>query len=129
MENLWKILAGAMISVVLATTLRGNSKEFASIFTIAASIVLITSGITIFRTALKYTQSLQDLADMEGALLKPVLNVCGIGLATHLCASFCQEAGEGTIGKIVSLCGNVAAVCVSIPLLDAVQSMIREFLR
>ena len=90
---MWKILAGAMISVVLATTLRGNRKELASIFTIAASVVLITSGLTIFRTAWTYTQSLQDLAGMESAILKPVLNVCGIGLATHLCASFCQEAG------------------------------------
>ena len=129
METIWKIFAGAIISVILATTLRGIRKEISIPFSLVVCSILAICGLKMSKSAFHYLQDLQELAGIESALLKPVLNVCGIGLATHLCATFCQEAGERTVGKIVSLCGNIAAVCTSIPLLEILQSMIREFLR
>ena len=129
MDLFLKIAAGAIISVILATTLRGRSKELSAAFSILACTVLALSGLSMFRTAASYLQSLRELANIDSALLTPVLTVCAIGLLSRLCVSFCQEAGEGAIGNIVSLCGNLAAVCDSLPLLDTVHTLVRDFLR
>ena len=124
-----KIAAGGIISVILATTLRGHSRELSAVFSIAACVVLAVSGLTMFRTVVSYLRGLQEMTGVKSALLKPVLNVCGIGLLSRLCASFCREAGEGTIASVITLCGNLAAICAGFPLMDAVQSIVRDFLR
>ena len=125
---IFKIAAGGVIAVILATTLRGHNKEMSLVLSLAACVILVLGGLQMFQTALDYIRKMQQAAKIETAVLTPVLKVCGIGVLTQVCALFCCQAGDGAVGKIIELCGGAAAVCAMMPLLDAVLELIGELL-
>lgn len=111
--------------MILVTALRTQNRELSLVLSLAACVVLILSGMQLFRTAVDYLEEMRQAADIESTVLSPLIKVCGVGVLTQVCTLFCQEADEDAVGKVVELCGGAAAVCAMLPLLDAVLELIR----
>ena len=107
MERFLQAAALAMVAAVLAVVLQKQSKEISVLLVMACSAVILA------------------LADMVTILLK----TAGVGLLAELAAAVCEDAGEGTLGKVARLCGSAAALYLALPLLTAVLDMLREMLK
>lgn len=128
METIYKIAAGSVCTVIIITTLRSHNKEISLVLSIAVCVLLSVSGLQMFRTVIDYVKKISGDAQLKSVQLSPLIKVCGISTLVQITASFCTEAGENAVGKIVELCGGVAAVCAMLPLLDSVLNLIKNLL-
>lgn len=128
MEIIYKIAAGSISAVIIITTLRSQNKEIALVLSLAACAVLALGGIKLFQTAVEYLDEMRGIAQIKSAELSPLIKVCGISALVQISATFCREAGESAVGKMVELCGGVAAVCAMLPLLNSVLKLIQDLL-
>lgn len=108
-----------VITVLLSTLLKKKNGESALLLTLAACAVIGLLLTKMAQPVLEFLQKLRELANLDTALMTPLLESVGIGLLTQICAGICEDAGEGAIAKLVELCGGILAVYVSLPLLEA----------
>ena len=71
---------------------------------------------------------LADLAGLAPELLTPLFKTVGIAVLTKITAELCRDAGEGGIGAFAEVAGGAAALCVALPLAQAVLNMIAGLL-
>lgn len=128
MELILKISAVGIVAAILATTVRSQNKELALLVSIAACIILCVAGTDSLKNLKEYLEKLQQAAGIQDGVILPVTKACAICALTYVCGIFCKDAGEDAVGKIVLLCGNAAAVCAVIPLMDLVWASVSDFL-
>ncbi len=128
MDCILKIAAGSVISVILMVTLRKRNSELSLALSLLVCAVLFLCGLQSFRVIWNYLTDLGNTAEIITPLFGNVMKVCGISILTHITMTFCQEAGEAAVGKVVELCGGAAAVCAMMPMLDAIVSLTEDLL-
>ena len=62
---------------------------------------------------------------LSSAVFSPLLKTVAIAILGQVAGAFCQDAGQGALGKMVELCGTVLCLCTGLPL----ATMLLELLR
>lgn len=128
MDQVIKVAAGSIAAVIIITTLRSHNKEMALVLSIVACVVVAIAGITMLNTAMSYVEKIQEVSQMKSSVLAPLFKVCAITTLTQFTATFCQEAGVSSVGKIVEMCGGVASLCAIMPLCDSALKLVESLL-
>jgi len=128
MEIIFKIAAGGIITVLLTAAIKSHNKELALALTLASCAIMLFPGLQMLGSIRDFVSQLREEIGLESAVLTPLVRVCAIGLVTQLSAYFCQDAGEVMIARVLELCGSIAAVCATLPLLRLVLDMLKGFL-
>lgn len=123
-----KIVTGGMVAVILAATVRSQSREMALLVSIGACIILCAAGTDFLKSIKSYLEKLHRAAELQDSALLPLTKACLICALSHFCGIFCKDAGEDAIGKIVELCGSAAAICAMLPLFDLIWDCVSDFL-
>lgn len=124
MEDLLKICVVGLLGVLFATVLRRQNGEIAILLTLAVCAVIALSLVAIARPVVDFLTKLQNMAQIDRALMTPLLKAIGIGLLTQIGATVCGDAGENAVAKLIELCGSFLALYTTLPLLEAVLDMI-----
>lgn len=126
MSTIFQLAACAAVGAVCYVTLRKQSGEIAVLLGIAVCVVLVLGIGNGLSTLLNLLQTLANTAQMENALLEPLLKTVGIALITGISAQVCRDADAGSIGMVMELCGGFCALYASFPLVETVLSLIQE---
>lgn len=113
-----------IVTVLLAAMLRKYSKELGILLTLAACVLLGLLLVQFAQPLVDFLAKLRNIAGLDKSVTEPILKTIGIGLITQIGATVCADAGENAIAKLIEVCGGVLALYVSLPLLEAVLSMI-----
>ncbi len=71
----------------------------------------------------------REAAVLHGALLRcfsPLLKTVAIAILGQVAGAFCQDAGQGALGKMVELCGTVLCLCTGLPLATMLLELLQE---
>ncbi len=129
MDILLKMIAGAVITVLLTATLRQWNRDVALLVSLTACIIFILPAAERFQIIFSYVEQLRDTVGLENSLFTPVLQVCGIGFLTQIAVHFCSDAGEHALGHALEICGTVVSLCAMLPLLETVFHLLLDFMR
>lgn len=113
-----------IVTVLLAAMLRKYSKELGILLTLAACVLLGLLLVQFAQPLVDFLAKLRNIAGLDKSVTEPIMKTIGIGLITQIGATVCADAGENAIAKLIEVCGGVLALYVSLPLLEAVLSMI-----
>lgn len=126
MTTVFQLGACAVVGAVCYVTLRRQSGEIAVLLGIAVCVVLVLGIGRGAEALLLLLQRLAQLAQLENALLEPLLKTVGIALVTGISAQVCRDAGAGSIGMVTELCGGFCALYAALPLVEVVVELIQE---
>lgn len=124
MQELMKATVIGIVTVLLAAMLRKYSKELGILLTLAACVLLGLLLVQFAQPLVDFLAKLRNIAGLDKSVTEPIMKTIGIGLITQIGATVCADAGENAIAKLIEVCGGVLALYVSLPLLEAVLSMI-----
>ena len=124
MALLIKVMAIAVTGSVLVLVIKKNSPEMALLLTIslAAFALFLVTGV--ISGILDFVRRLAVSANVSPAVIAVVLKTVGIAIITRLSADVCRDAGQSSIASGVDIAGAVAAIYISLPLLETAISMI-----
>lgn len=125
MAELTKICALGVLCVVLIQLVKKHRAEFALLLSLCAIALLGICLLGLLKPLLTFLTKLQALAGVNSALMEAMLKVIGIGILTQLASTVCADAGENAVAKTVELCGGALAVCVALPLMEAVLELLQ----
>lgn len=121
-----QVAAFGLVGVVLITLLRSRSGELALLLSLAVCVLLGLMLVRVAEPVISLLRSLQRIAQIEDALMRPVLKTLGIGMITQIAANVCVDGGESAVARMIELCGTFLALYAAIPLLEAVLDLVRN---
>lgn len=126
MDTFWKILAAAMLTVILSLTL--EKRDFSTLLILAGCCVAAVGAMEYLEPVLDLVSEIENMIPVEQSTLKVLLKAAGIGLVTEIGSTICTDGGAGSLGKMLQFLGSVMILYLSIPIFQSLLTLIREIL-
>lgn len=124
MSGYLKLAAVALITTVFILTVRKHNDAIALVLAIAGCCVCGVFLVNLATPVFSFFEDTAQYAGIDKELLQPLLKTVGVGLLTQFSSDICNDAGQTALAKITQAGGTILCVCISMPLLTSVLSMI-----
>ena len=74
----------------------------------------------------EFFEKLLSYTGLSSAVFSPLLKTVAIAILGQVAGAFCQDAGQGALGKMVELCGTVLCLCTGLPLATMLLELLLE---
>ena len=128
METMYRCVGIAVMGAILGLMTRKHSGEYAVLMTLAVVAVLTVAMLGLLKPVLSFLHGLKDRAELGNGMISPVMRTLAIGYLTETGKTICEEAGEKTVGAVLSAAGSVCAVYVLLPLMESVLALLEQML-
>ena len=128
MELVAQTAAVCVVAALLALVLKRSTPETALVLTMAA---VAAAGVALAQPLEELVRFLRETGQRSGmsqTLFYPLYKTVGIALVVRVGASLCRDAGESALAAAVEMAGAICALVVSLPLLEAVLSLLMELI-
>lgn len=130
-EGILKLLGGAILAVMILVILRKESAEVASVAKMCAGVIFAVACVAAMSPIVEYVGELSqgfgaDDGVQQAAMI--LLKALGISILTHITATVCRDAGEGSIAYYVESGGKIEIILLSLPLLRELVNVALELL-
>ena len=126
--SVFKIIAGALIAVVLGLSLRQQGKDIALLLSIAACCMVVIAGVQYIKPIITFLENLQTLADLQDTSFQILLKAVGIGLVAEIAILICSDSGNAALGKSIQILTTGVLLWLSLPLMNALLEMVQKIL-
>ena len=127
MEVMGKVAAAAVTAALCGAVVRRGAPEFGLLLTLAAGVWILTMVMDGLGAAAAMAEQAR-LAQLDAAVVGPVLKTVALALITRVTAEICRSAGEGGVAAFVETAGAVLALAAALPLMGAVLALLEELL-
>ena len=128
MDIFWKITTLVLITVVLCTAVDKQERDIALLVSMITCCIAAMSAISLLEPVFEFLRELDGLAQLQEGFLGILLKVSGIGLITEIAGMICSDSGNGSLGKTLYLLGSATILYLSVPIFQALLTMIQEIL-
>lgn len=126
MADFLKIAGVALMAALLAAVLDKRDHALSISIGLLACVLALFACVRSFRPVAKLFEDLSELSGLSGDYLQPLIKTAGIGIVTQITCAVCADCGQNALAKIAELCGTVAALYMTLPLLRSVLDMLQE---
>ena len=121
-----KCAGAALVGVVLVLTL--GRKEMGLVLTAAVCAMIALAAAEYLEPVLDLLCRLEELGQLDSAMVGILLKCVGIGLVTEIAGMVCADSGNGSMAKALQLLGTAAVLWLAVPLFDGLLTLIQEIL-
>ena len=126
MDTFWKILAAAMLTVILSLTM--EKRDLAVLLVLAGCCIAAVGAMGYLEPVLDLVAEIESMIPVEQNTLRILVKAAGIGLVTEIASTVCADGGAGSLGKMLQFLGSAMILYLSIPVFQSLLALIREIL-
>ena len=121
---LFKVVGIGLLGVIINILLKQYKPEFAVLSNVCCGIVLL---FIVFENSQSLFGGLlgdEMFSKVQGAVIKPILKVIGIGYLTEFSSDLAEDSGNKSIANKIILGGKIAICIIALPILKELISAI-----
>jgi len=116
--DIFAIIGVAMLTTVAVILLKPIKPEFAAFVSIAGGLIVILMFVESLREIIDNLSLLVERTGLRSELFSALLRIIGVGYLTEFAAQVCDEGGNPSMSKKVTLAGKVIILIVAIPIIN-----------
>ena len=128
MSEAWKVLGGALVTVILGLALRQQGKDTAMLLGIAAVSMVLLVGLVYLKPVIEFVQTLQEIAQVQSDTFTILLKSVGIGIVSEIAGLICADSGNAALGKSIQILTSAVILWLSLPLMRALLELTQKML-
>ncbi len=128
MDIFLKTVAGILVTVILGLCLAKQGKDTALLLIIGVCVMVMLSAMEYFRPVIDFIQKLQIMGKLDSDMLAILIKAVGIGVLSEITGMICADSGNSALGKSLQIMASVVILCMSVPLLTELMSLIEGIL-
>ena len=128
MTEYLRFTAVTLVGLILALVLGKQSRELGLLLTMGVCALVSIGALSFLEPVTELLRELRDLGELDGQALTILIKCAGIAVLSELACILCTDAGEGAMGKTLSLLSSGAMLWLSLPLLRQLLELIGEVL-
>ncbi|MBQ4354862.1 MAG: hypothetical protein IJC71_08220 [Clostridia bacterium] len=114
MSGLWTVVGIGLCALVTLMLIRELRKEYAPVFLLAFSVLLLGLLLPRFSAAAEYLLGWASRAG--GERIEPVVKALGVTVLTSAAGELCRSAGEASVGNAIETAGRLEILLLCTPL-------------
>lgn len=128
MDIYLKVTAGILITAILSLVLSKHGADISLLLTICVCSMVVLAASAYIRPILVFANRLAQVGQLNHEMLNVLQKVVGIGLVSQIAGFICTDAGNQTLGKVLQIITTAVILCVSVPLLEEILSLVEAVL-
>ena len=128
MDIFLKVTAGILITAILGLVLARQGADISLMLSICVCCMVVAAAVSYLQPVLDFAYRLIQMGQLDNELLNILLKVVGIGLTSQIAGFICEDAGNKSLGKALQIITTAVILCISVPLLEEVLSLIETVL-
>ncbi len=128
MIDIWKIITGVLITVVLSIVLNKQNKDLSIVLILAVSVMVLFAAISYIEPVFAFIDKLQELGNLDLSVLQIILKAVGISLIAEIAVQVCQDSGNTALGKAVQIFATMAVLWISLPLMESLIDLLQKIM-
>ena len=128
MDIFLKVTAAILLSAILSLVLSKQGADISLLLTIAVSCMILIAALTYIKPILDFSRKLVTIGGIRTELLEILLKVGGIGMISQIAGRICADSGNQSLGKALQIMTIAVILCLSIPVLEEMLSLIETVL-
>lgn len=129
MDFFLKVTAIILMTSVLSLVLTKQSADISMTLIVTVCCVVITVALSYIQPIWNFLLRLVEIGGIRSELLEILLKVVGIGMISQITELVCADSGNKSLGKSLQILTSALILCLSIPILDEMVSLIESLLR
>lgn len=121
---IFKLVAIALLGIVVVSLLRTAKPEFAVFAVIATGVIMVITMITSLQSVILAFDKLVEKSGIDDAVFAAVLKIIGIGYLTEYSASIATDAGCASIAQKLQFGGKIVIFLMSISIVTALVDVV-----
>ena len=117
-----------LICTLFSQFCRRSAPELTTLLGVAAILCGILFLVKPGERAVEFARELTVLSGLPQEIFLPVLKAAAIAVTVKFCSALCRDAGESALSVLAEIAGAAAALIVSLPLFEAVLSLLEEYI-
>ena len=126
MTIFFKAAAAVVVTAILGLTI--EKKEIASLVSLGGCILAAMVLMEYLSPILRFLKELCSLGAVSEDSFSVLLQAFGVGLISELCAMFCKDTGNSSLGKSVQLLGCCVILYSALPLAESFIALLQDIL-
>ncbi len=126
--ELIRMIGVGLLTAVAALLLRGTKPELSFAVTIVGGVILLIFAIDVMAETFGIFAQIGEQTGIDSALIKILLKIIAIGYLIEFAAGIVEDFGSKSIADKLVFAGKVTIFAVSLPILQAMVSLIGNFL-
>ena len=110
MDTYVKIAACSVVCAILCAVLKPHEGAISLAISVLCAAGAAIAALGLLSPVLEFFEKLLSYTGLSSAVFSP----------------FCQDAGQGALGKMVELCGTVLCLCTGLPLATMLLELLLE---
>lgn len=126
MDIFLKVTIAVLITAIISLILSKQCPEISLLLTIAVCCSVVIVMVSYLQPVIEFSRRLVQLGQLSTDMLNVLLKVTGIGIISQIAGLICSDAGNQSLSKILQILTIVVILCVSVPLLEEVITLIEN---
>lgn len=115
MRHIFKIGLIGIIAATLATFLKKERAEIATIIGIMTGIIIFFYILSQLSIVTDFLSQILEMIDMEETYYFQLIKMLGVAYVSEFASSICKDAGHQSIAGMIELFAKLSIVALSIP--------------
>ena len=128
MDEIIKIIAIGLLSLVIIVIIKQYKPEFAIYVSIIAGIVIIYLIFNKLEGIINLLKTISSKSGINNEFLELLLKITGIAFLAEFAINLCKDSGEGAIASKIEMGTKVIIVSMSIPIISSLLEVITKLL-
>lgn len=128
MDLFLKVTAAILMTTVFSLILSKQGADISLLLTITVCCMVIAMALSYIQPVWDFLHRLVSVGGIQSELLEVLLKVVGIGMISQIADLVCADAGNQSLGKALQIMATAVILCLSIPLLEEMLSLVETVL-
>lgn len=127
-DNCFSVAVLCVCAAVFAVLLRQYCREQSLLISVASCAILLGVFISMIYPVIQRIQELFTDAGISSSYISLIFKAAAICFITQITCELCRDSGEGAIAAGAELWGRGAITIMAVPIIEALLSMITDYL-
>ncbi|MCL2587268.1 MAG: stage III sporulation AC/AD family protein [Firmicutes bacterium] len=126
--DLLRVIGVAMATVAAVLLLRPHKPEIAALVGLFGGLMVVLMFVESLQFIIDNMANLVQRTGVRADMFSALLRIIGIGYLTEFAASVCDEAGNNSMAKKVTLAGKVLILILALPIVNNLIEIVADIL-
>lgn len=123
-----KIIAIALVAVVLIILLKQYKPEFALYISLLTGILILMLVMDKLTGIIQLIESISNKANINNQFIAILIKITGIAFLSEFAVSICKDAGETAISNKIEIGTKIIIISMSIPIISSLLEIVLKIL-
>ena len=123
-----RVIGIALLTTFAVLVLKQHRPEIAALLSIVGGLLVILMFVDALQSVITNIATLVHRTGVRSDLFSALIRIIGIGYLTEFAAGICDEAGNTSMAKKVTLAGKVLILVLALPIINNLIEIISGIL-